>query len=106
MATDKTYLQFILDQLSAVDGISYRAMMGEYILYIRGKVVGGLYDNRFLVKITPEATAMMPNARREPPYPGAKGMLAVDNVEDREFLKALLEAMYPQLPSPKPKKAT
>ena len=104
MASTKEYLNFILDQLSALDDISYRAMMGEYILYYRGKIVGGIYDDRFLVKVTKSAAAMMPDADRELPYEGAKEMLLVDNVENREFLRKLLEAMYKELPAPKKKK--
>ena len=101
MASSKEYLDYILEQLSAVDDISYRAMMGEYIIYYRGKVVGGIYDDRFLVKATKSAVEMMPDADQELPYEGAKAMLLVDDVEDREFLKELLEAMYPELPAPK-----
>ena len=101
MASSKEYLDYILEQLSAVDDISYRAMMGEYIIYYRGKVVGGIYDDRFLVKATKSAVEMMPDADEELPYEGAKAMLLVDDVEDREFLKELLEAMYPELPAPK-----
>ena len=104
MATSKEYLSFMLDQFSMMEGISHRAMMGEYIIYVNGKVAGELCDNRFLVKITPSSVAMMPNAHQEPPYPGAKNMLLVENVDDREFLKELLEAMCPELPDPKKKR--
>lgn len=98
MASSKEYLDFILEQLSEAEGISYRPMMGEYILYCQGKIVGGIYDDRFLVKPTPSALAMMPDAARELPYEGAKEMLLVDNIDDRDFLKELLEAMLPELP--------
>ena len=101
MASTKAYLDFILDQLSGLDEITYRAMMGEYIIYYRGRIVGGVYDDRFLVKPTKSAAAMMPDAERELPYEGAKEMLLVDNVDDREFLQKLLEAMYKELPAPK-----
>ena len=104
MASSKGYLEFILEQLSDLDDISYRAMMGEYIIYYRSKVVGGIYDDRFLVKPTKSAVAMMPDADMELPYEGAKGMLLVDDVENREFLRELLEAMYEELPVPKKKK--
>ena len=104
MASSKEYLEFILDQLSALDDISYRAMMGEYIIYYRGKIVGGIYDDRFLVKPAKSAVAMMPDADRELPYEGAKEMLLVDDVENREFLHELLEAMYQELPVLKKKK--
>ena len=106
MASSKEYLDFILDQLSELEDVSYRAMMGEYILYYRGKVIGGIYDDRFLVKPVKSAAAMMPNAGRELPYDGAKEMLLVDNVEDRVFLRELIEAMYEELPAPKPKKGS
>ena len=104
MASSKDYLDYILDQLSGLDDISYRAMMGEYIIYYRGKVVGGIYDDRFLVKPVKAAKAMMPDADLELPYEGAKEMLLVDDVENREFLRELLEAMYDELPAPKKKK--
>ena len=98
MASSKEYLDFILDQLSELDDVSYRAMMGEYIIYYRGKIVGGIYDNRFLLKPARSAVNMMPNARMELPYEGAKEMLLADNVEDKEFLRELLDAMYEELP--------
>ena len=104
MASSKEYLDFILDQLSGLDGISYRAMMGEYILYFRGKIPGGIYDDRFLVKPVPAALALLPDAEREIPYDGGKEMLLVDNVDDRFFLQELLEAMYDELPAPKTRK--
>ena len=104
MASGKDYLEYILSQLSGLDDISYRAMMGEYIIYYRGKVVGGIFDDRFLVKPVRAALAMMPYAEMELPYDGAKEMLLVDDVENREFLRELLEAMYDELPAPKKKK--
>ena len=104
MASSKDYLDFILEQLSQLEDISQRAMMGEYIIYYRGKVVGGIYDNRFLVKPTKSAVDRMPEASLEPPYEGAKYMLLVDNVESKGFLKELLEAMYEELPAPKKKR--
>ena len=93
-----------MDQLSGMDEISHRAMMGEYIIYFRGKIVGGIYDDRFLVKPTKSAKAKMPEADMEVPYEGAKEMLLVDNVENRDFLRDLLEAMYDELPAAKKKK--
>ena len=104
MASDRAFLEFILEQLSGLDGIEYRAMMGEYILYFRGKIIGGIYDDRFLVKPTGSALSMMPDAQRQLPYEGAKEMLVVDNIEDRSFLCSLVEAMYGELPGPKRKK--
>lgn len=104
MASSKSYLDFVLEQLSGLDGITSRAMMGEYIIYYRGRVVGGIYDDRFLVKPTKSAKAMMPDADMELPYEGAKEMLLVGNVENREFLRELIEAMYDELPAPKNKK--
>ena len=105
MASSKRYRDFILEQLSGLDDVSYRAMMGEYIIYYRGKIVGGIYDDRFLVKPTKSAVAMMPHASMELPYEGSKEMLLVDNVENREFLRELIEAMCDELPAPKQKKA-
>ena len=104
MASNKKYLDFILEQLSGLEGITFKPMMGEYILYLRGKIVGGIYDDRFLVKPTKSAMAMMPDAERELPYEGAKEMLLVDNVDNREFLNELLTAMFDELPAPKQKK--
>lgn len=105
MATSKGYLQFILDQLSGLEEITFRAMMGEYILYDHGKVAAYLCDDRLLVKILPSTTALLPCARREPPYEGAKEMLLVENVDDRAFLEALFRAMYPELSAPKPRRS-
>ena len=104
MASSKEYLDFVLEQLSEADGVTYRAMMGEYVLYYRAKVFGGIYDDRFLVKPVTSAVAMMPDAQWELPYDGAKEMLLVDDIDDREFLRDLLEAMYDELPEPKKKK--
>ncbi len=104
MASSKEYLDFILEQLSGLDGVTFRPMMGEYILYRHGKIVGGIYDDRFMVKPTRSAETMMPDADRELPYEGAKEMLLVDNVDSREFLAELLTAMDGELPAPKPKK--
>ena len=101
MASSKEYLEYILDQLSELDDISYRAMMGEYIIYYRGKIIGGIYDDRFLVKPVKAAATMMPDADMEVPYEGTKEMLLVDDVENRRFLRELLEAMYNELPAPK-----
>ena len=103
MASSKEYLEYILDQLSELDDISYRAMMGEYILYYRGKVIGGIYDDRFLVKPVKSAATMMPDAEMELPYEGAKEMLLVDDVENREFLRELMEAMCDELPASRKK---
>lgn len=104
MASDKEYLDFILDQLSDLDDIGYHAMMGEYIIYYRGKIVGGIYDNRMLVKPTKSAVAYMPTADRELPYDGAKEMLLVEDVDNRKFLNGLFNAMYDDLPAPKKEK--
>lgn len=91
MASSKDYLEFVLEQLSDLDGISHRAMMGEYIIYYRGKIAGGIYDNRFLVKPVEAAKKLMPEAPYELPYKGAKEMLLVEDLENRTFLAELLE---------------
>jgi TfoX/Sxy family transcriptional regulator of competence genes len=104
MASTKEYLDFVLEQLSGLDEIGYRAMMGEYILYYRGIVFGGIYDDRLLLKPVPAAKNMMPNASMELPYDGAKEMILVDDVDNREFLCELVEAMYEELPAPKKRK--
>lgn len=104
MASTKAYLDYVLEQLSGLEDISFRAMMGEYVLYYQGKVFGGIYDNRFLVKPVPSAKALMPDAPSELPYDGAKEMLLVENIEDKAFLAELLQAMEKELPTPKKKK--
>ena len=103
MASSKEYLDFILEQLSQLEDVTYRAMMGEYIIYYRGKIVGGIYDDRLLVKPVKSALSLMPSATYELPYEGAKEMLLVDNVDSKEFLTELLNAMYDELPAPKKK---
>ena len=104
MASNKEYLAYILEQLSELEDIRYRAMMGEYILYYREKVVGGIYDDWFLIKNVTSARERMHDASLERPYEGAKEMLLVENVEDKEFLTNLFKAIYDELPTPKPKK--
>ena len=104
MASSKEYLAYILEQLSELEDIRYRAMMGEYILYYREKVVGGIYDDRFLIKNVKSARERMLDASLERPYEGAKEMILVENVEDKEFLTDLFKAIYDELPAPKPKK--
>ena len=102
MASSKEYIEFVLDQCN---GLSARAMMGEYVLYYGGKVVGGVYDNRLLVKPTKSAKTLMPNAEYQLPYEGAKGMLLVEDIENRDFLKELFAEMYVELPEPKKRKS-
>lgn len=103
MASSKEYLEFVLDQLSALRGLSYRPMMGEFILYYQGKIIGGIYDDRFLVKQTGAAREKMPDAPREIPYEGAREMILVDRIDDREFLRELLDEMVAELPEPREK---
>lgn len=104
MASSKEYLAYILDQLSELEDITYRSMMGEFILYYRGKIVGGIYDNRFMLKPVKAALDLLPQAPHELPYEGAKEMILVEELDDRAFLATLLKAMYPELPTPKLKK--
>ena len=104
MASTKEYLDFIMGQLSNLEEITYRAMMKEYILYYRGKIVGGIYDDRLLVKKTKSALECMPAAVCDFPYAGAKEMLLVEEVDNKAFLTKLFEAMYDELPSPKPRR--
>ena len=104
MASSREYLAFILEQLSLLENVSWKAMMGEYILCCRGRIVGGIYDDRFLVKPTPSARRLMPDAPAELPYEGAKEMLLVENVEDREFMRRLLDAVADEVPAPKKKR--
>ena len=104
MASSKEYLNFILGQLSGLEEITYKPMMGEFIICYRGKIVGGIYDDRLLVKPVKSAISYMPTAPYELPYEGAKGMLLVDEVDNKNFLADLFNAMYEELPAPKPKK--
>lgn len=104
MASSKEYLDFVLEQLSDLEEITYRAMMDEYIIYYRGKIVGGIYDDRLLVKPVNSAVSLMTNAIYELPYEGAKEMLLVDDVDNKDFLTKLFIAMYDDLPNPKKKK--
>ena len=104
MASSKEYLNLILEQLSDLEEITYRSMMGEYIVYYRGKIVGGIYDDRLLVKPVKSAIEYMSNAEYELPYDGAKGMLLVGDVDNKDFLTGLFNSMYDELPAPKPKK--
>ena len=104
MGSSKEYLEYVLDQLSDLEDVTYRAMMGEYIIYYRGKIIGGIYDDRFLIKPVKSALEMMRDAKMELPYEGAKEMILVDDTDDREFLHDLLEAMYDELPARKKRK--
>ncbi|MBR5695163.1 MAG: TfoX/Sxy family protein [Paludibacteraceae bacterium] len=103
MPTSKSYADFILEQLSGLSEIASRQMMGEYILYYRDKVIGGIYDDRFLVKPVKAARERMPEAPYQLPYEGAKEMLLVDNVDNRDFLEDLITSMYDELPEVKKK---
>ncbi len=93
MASSKEYLTYVLEQLAGVEGLRYRPMMGEYLVYCRNTLVGGVYDDRFLVKPTKAALALLPDAPREEPYPGGKPMLLVTELENRPLLRELLEAI-------------
>ena len=104
MASSKEYLDFILDQLSELEEITYRAMMGEYSIYYQGKIIGGIYDDRLRVKPVKSAVTLMSDATFELPYQGAKEMLLEDDIDNKEFLSQLFNAMYDELPAPKKKK--
>lgn len=104
MSSSKEYLEFILEQLSDLDGIEYRYMMGEYILYYKGKIFGGIYDDRFLIKPVKSAIDFMTNAKYEIPYKNGKEMLLIDDVDDKERLAKLIKIMYDELPARKLKK--
>ena len=103
MASSKEYLSFILEQLSGTEDVSCRPMMGEYVIYFRGKVIGGIYDDRFLVKKTNSAVALLPDAQSAFPYDGGREMLLVDQLEDRALLQDLLKALDADLPASKKK---
>ncbi len=99
MSTSKEYLYYIQEQLSAIDGISYRAMMGEYVIYYKDKVAGGIYDNRFLIKQTAAAKRLLPGASLVIPYSGAKEMILIEDAENAELMLRLFENMYGELPA-------
>lgn len=104
MASSKSYLNFILNQLSELENITYRAMMGEYIIYYNEKIIGGVYDDRLLVKPVRSALAYMKNIEYGKPYDGAKEMLMVNNVDDKQYLVGLVKAMYTELQQSNSKK--
>lgn len=104
MATSKDYLNYILEQLECAGDISHRAMMGEYVIYCKGKVIGGIYDNRFLIKPTKSTKALLPDAPLELPYEGAKEMLMITDPENSELMQQLLNAVADELPAPKKRK--
>ena len=106
MASRKEYLDYVLEQFSDLEGVTHRAMMGEYLLYWQGKLFGGVYDERLLVKPVPAARALLPNAPEEAPYEGAKPMLLVEDMGDSALLARLVTAMEPELPAPKRKSKT
>lgn len=103
MATGKAYFSFLQEQFSEMPDVTFRAMMGEYVVYYRGRIAGGIYDDRLLVKPVPAARELMPHAPAVIPYPGAQELLLVENVDDRDFLRALMDGMFDQLPEPKSK---
>ena len=105
MSSTEQYLEFVLDLLGELDDVAHRKMMGEYVLYCGGKVIGGIYDERFLLKVTPASERLLPDAPRATPYKGAKEMLLVDT-EDRDVLRDVINAMWEELPAPKKKKKT
>ena len=103
MSSTNQYLEFVLDLLGELDDVAHHKMMGEYVLYYRGKVIGGIYDDRFLLKVTPASERLLPDAPRATPYEGAKEMLLVE-VEDRDTLHDVVDAMWQELPAPKKRK--
>ena len=103
MATSKDFINYILEQFNA-EGLTFRPMMGEYLVYYKGKLVGDICDNRLLIKPVDSAKRLLPDAEYQPPYDGAKPLILVENIDDGEFLRKLFEEMYSELPEPKPKK--
>lgn len=104
MATSKDFLNYLIEQLKDISEISFRPMMGEYLLYYRGKLVGDICDNRVFIKPVASAKNLLPDAETAPPYQGAKDMLVLEEIEDAQFVGKLFEAMYTELPEPKSKK--
>lgn len=106
MPTSKNYINFILEQLSDINQISCKQMIGEYIIYHNEKIAAYVCDDRLLVKPVKSAVSLMPDAKYEPPYDGAKDMLLVDNIDDKSFLTMLFNSMYDELSAPKKRKTT
>lgn len=104
MASSKQFLEFVLDQLTDLNGVSYKTMMGEFIICYQGKIVGGIYDDRLLIKQTESSKRLLPDASLEVPYEGAKEMLSVEDFDDRDLLKELFNAMIDELPEPRIKR--
>ncbi len=104
MASSKEFLEYILEQLSEVEEITYRAMMGEYIIYYKGRIAGGIYDDRLLIKPVKSAIDYVSDIRYEEPYEGAKEMILIEEVDNKEYLTGLFNSMYDELPASKPKK--
>ncbi len=104
MASSKEFLNFILEQVSSLDGVSSRMMMGEYIIYVKGIIVAYICDNQLLAKPVQVVEKMLPDALMVPPYKGAKDMVLIEDVDDAEFLKRLFVAIYEELAGTKPKK--
>ena len=103
MPSSEEYREYVLELLSGLEEVSYRKMMGEYVLYYRSKVVGGIYDDRFPLKVTPASERLLPEVQRATPYEGAKEMLLVE-IEDRDALCDVGSAMWEELPAPKKRK--
>ena len=104
MASSKEYLNFVLENLSDLEDITHRAMMGEFIIYYKGKIAGGIYSNRLLIKPVKSAVEYMPTVSYEIPYKGAKEMMLVEEVDNKGFITELFKTMYDELPAPKSKK--
>ena len=111
MGKNKELAEYIMDQLAELGDIRNIPMMGGYVFYYRERIFGGIYGNGFLVKITEASKKYMPDSVPEPPYEGAKPMLPVTILEERDALQAMatyatggLPQMYPELPARKPKK--
>ena len=99
MATSKEYKDFIIDQLELLDNITYKAMMGEFLLYYNDVLFGGIYDNRLLVKIVD--TNKKYNMSKQIPYESAKPMYLVEDVDNKELLKEIIIETCKGLPNKK-----
>lgn len=104
MASHEQYLQYILDQLSLLQDITYRKMMGEYLIYYQDKLIGGIYDDCFLLKPVPILLSFIKKPLYKKPYPHAKKMIWLKELDDKEFLAVLIRDMYESLPVKKKRK--
>lgn len=103
MPSTKEFLNYVLDQLNDLEDITYRYMMSEYIIYYKGKIAGGIFDNRLMIKPVKSAIDFIENPIYDIPFDGAKEWILIEDIEDKEFLTELFITIYKDLSFPKKK---